>query len=179
MSTLATHIRIFRGDITLPQFSGLDDDEEYRALVASTDSVIHCAASLNRKSEKSCIERRICAERWKSRNWRVARTRGRGCEDSAWSARSLWLGIGKMRWSPKTNPSIGTVPITIRTLARRNSVSTWCANYCPTFRSPYFAPASCLVIAGKPETTQFDMVRAFVFLAGLRQVLPFRGDDRN
>ena len=33
---------------------GLADDE-YRALVRSTDSVIHCAASLNRKSEKSCL----------------------------------------------------------------------------------------------------------------------------
>jgi nucleoside-diphosphate-sugar epimerase len=29
----------------------------------------------------------------------------------------------------------------------------------------------------RPETTQFDMVQAFVFLAGLR-LLPLRGDDR-
>src|SRR5579863_5204356 len=48
---LAAHIRIFRGDLTAPQF-GLDAGE-YRALAETTDSVLHCAASLNRKSEKS------------------------------------------------------------------------------------------------------------------------------
>src|ERR1041384_8397618 len=42
--------RIFLGDLTNRQF-GLPDDE-YHALAQSTDSVIHCAASLNRKSEK-------------------------------------------------------------------------------------------------------------------------------
>src|SRR5690242_14501371 len=39
-------VRIFLGDLTNPIF-GLSDDE-YQALVQSTDSVIHCAASLNR-----------------------------------------------------------------------------------------------------------------------------------
>src|SRR6202034_4400459 len=33
---------------------GLADDD-YTRLVQSTDSIIHCAASLNRKSEKSCL----------------------------------------------------------------------------------------------------------------------------
>ena len=46
-------VRIFRGDLTDERF-GLSD-EEYRALVDTTDSVIHCAASLNRKSEKQCL----------------------------------------------------------------------------------------------------------------------------
>src|ERR1700684_3552234 len=50
---LQTRVRIFRGDITLPNF-GLGRDD-YDRLVHSTDSVIHCAASLNRKSEKSCL----------------------------------------------------------------------------------------------------------------------------
>ena len=48
-----TRMHIFRGDLTASRF-GLSDDE-YRRLVHSTDSVIHCAASLNRKSEKSCL----------------------------------------------------------------------------------------------------------------------------
>src|ERR1700722_16061379 len=43
---LDTRIRIFRGDLTAPQF-GLDAGE-YRTLAASTDSVLHGAASLNR-----------------------------------------------------------------------------------------------------------------------------------
>ncbi len=50
---LQTRVRVFRGDLTEPGF-GLNRDE-YDRLVHTTDSVIHCAASLNRKSEKSCL----------------------------------------------------------------------------------------------------------------------------
>ncbi|MGB9514196.1 MAG: SDR family oxidoreductase, partial [Candidatus Acidiferrum sp.] len=46
-------VRIFRGDLTGERF-GLND-EEYHALVDTTDSILHCAASLNRKSEKQCL----------------------------------------------------------------------------------------------------------------------------
>jgi thioester reductase-like protein len=48
-----TRVRIFRGDLTSPQF-GLGSDD-YDRLIHTTDSIIHCAASLNRKSEKSCL----------------------------------------------------------------------------------------------------------------------------
>lgn len=47
---LQTRVRVFRGDLTESGF-GLGRDE-YDRLVHTTDSVIHCAASLNRKSEK-------------------------------------------------------------------------------------------------------------------------------
>ncbi len=50
---LHSSIQLFLGDLTDPYF-GLAEDE-YRRLVRTTDSVIHCAASLNRKSEKSCL----------------------------------------------------------------------------------------------------------------------------
>src|SRR5690242_17060081 len=50
---LNSRVRIFRGDLTNERF-GLADDE-HRALVDRTDSIIHCAASLNRKSEKQCL----------------------------------------------------------------------------------------------------------------------------
>src|SRR5260370_1468635 len=50
---LQAKVRIFRGDLTSPQF-GLEPSD-YDRLVHSTDSVIHCAASLNRKSEKRCL----------------------------------------------------------------------------------------------------------------------------
>jgi thioester reductase-like protein len=50
---LQTRIRIFRGDLTAVQF-GLNRDD-YDRLIHTTDSVIHCAASLNRKSEKNCL----------------------------------------------------------------------------------------------------------------------------
>ncbi len=50
---LQTRVRIFRGDLT-------GRNSVWRAttmtgLIHTTDSVIHCAASLNRKSEKSCL----------------------------------------------------------------------------------------------------------------------------
>ena len=48
-----TRMRIFRGDLTTPHFGLATDD--YDRLIHTTDSVIHCAASLNRKSEKSCL----------------------------------------------------------------------------------------------------------------------------
>src|SRR5262249_41206405 len=44
---------IFLGDLTSERF-GLSDDS-YHELVDQTDSLIHCAASLNRKSEKQCL----------------------------------------------------------------------------------------------------------------------------
>ena len=50
---LNSRIHIFRGDLTSECF-GLSDNE-YHALVDTTDSLIHCAASLNRKSEKQCL----------------------------------------------------------------------------------------------------------------------------
>src|SRR5207245_8702161 len=50
---LNTRVRIFLGDLTGDHF-GLSDGE-YHTLVDTTDSLIHCAASLNRKSEKQCL----------------------------------------------------------------------------------------------------------------------------
>src|SRR5260370_12095880 len=50
---LNTRVHIFRGDLTGERF-GLSDDD-YHKLVDTTDSLIHCAASLNRKSEKQCL----------------------------------------------------------------------------------------------------------------------------
>src|SRR5467141_5269225 len=48
-----SRVRIFRGDLTSERFGLAEDD--YGALVDTTDSIIHCAASLNRKSERQCL----------------------------------------------------------------------------------------------------------------------------
>src|SRR5258708_20395251 len=50
---LETRISIFRGDLTDARF-GLDDTE-YTRLSGTTESFIHCAASLNRKPETSSL----------------------------------------------------------------------------------------------------------------------------
>ena len=50
---LQTRITVFRGDLTDAHF-GLNAID-YARLIGTTESMIHCAASLNRKSEKTCL----------------------------------------------------------------------------------------------------------------------------
>ena len=50
---LLPRIDIYRGDLTSPGL-GLDDGDRDR-LIKSADSVLHIAASLNRKSSKACF----------------------------------------------------------------------------------------------------------------------------
>ncbi len=134
---LQTRIRIFRGDLTTERF-GLSTDD-YDRLVHTTDSIIHCAASLNRKSEKSCLNVNL-----------------RG------TLEVLKLGMqvdhyhGLRRFS-----HVSTVAVAGK---RQDEVVTE-------------GPSIVLGDSRRAETTQFDMVRAFVFLAGL-PVLPLRSKDR-
>jgi thioester reductase-like protein len=169
-----TRIRVFRGDLTLPGF-GLNRDE-YDRLVHTTDSIIHCAASLNRKSEKSCLNVNL-----------------RGTLEVLTLARHIEHYHGLRRFS-----EVSTVAVAGR---RSNEVVTedrsieWDrSDYDPYARTKKFCehmlhellpdtpktvfrPSIVLGDSRHPETTQFDMVKAFVFLAGL-PVLPFRPTDK-
>jgi thioester reductase-like protein len=171
---LASRVRIFRGDLTDSHF-GLGADE-YRALVDSSDSVIHCAASLNRKSEKACLNVNL-----------------RGTLEMVQLARRAHDAHGLRRFS-----QVSTVAVAGK---RSNEVVTEDAaiewdrsDYDPYARTKKFCehmvrellpdvprtvfrPSIVLGDSRRAETTQFDMVRAFVFLAGL-PVLPLRPDDK-
>src|SRR6266853_6825019 len=171
---LQTRVRVFRGDLTEPGF-GLSRDE-YDRLVHTTDSVIHCAASLNRKSEKSCLNVNL-----------------RGTLEVLTLARHAEHYHGLRRFS-----QVSTVAVAGR---RSNEVVTedqsidWDrSDYDPYARTKKFCehmmrvllpdtpktvfrPSIVLGDSRYPETTQFEMVRAFVFLAGL-PVLPFRPTDK-
>jgi len=171
---LQTRMRVFCGDLTSPSF-GLGRDE-YDRLVHTTDSVIHCAASLNRKSEKSCLNVNL-----------------RGTLEVLTLARHAEHYHGLRRFS-----EISTVAVAGR---RNNEVVTedrsieWDrSDYDPYARTKKFCehmmrvllpdtpktvfrPSIVLGDSRHAETTQFDMVKAFVFLAGL-PVLPFRPSDR-
>jgi thioester reductase-like protein len=171
---LQAKIRIFLGDLTSPQF-GLDQDG-YDRLVHTTDSVIHCAASLNRKSEKSCLNVNL-----------------RGTLEVVQLARRSQYYHGLRRFS-----NISTVAVAGK---RRHEVVTedrsieWeRSDYDPYARTKKFCehmvrellpdvpltifrPSIVLGDSRYPETTQFDMVRSFVFLAGL-PVLPLRPHDK-
>ncbi len=171
---LSAQIRIFRGDLTAPRF-GLAD-REYELLAASTDSVLHCAASLNRKSEKSCLNVNL-----------------RGTLEVAQLARRAQDSHGLRRFS-----EVSTVAVAgqrSNELVAEDAAIDWGrSDYDPYARTKKFCehmigelladvprtifrPSIVLGDSRRAETTQFDMVRAFVFLGSL-PVLPFRPEDR-
>ncbi len=171
---LQTRVRIFCGDLTASGF-GLDRDE-YDRLVHTTDSVIHCAASLNRKSEKSCLNVNL-----------------RGTLEVLTLARHAEHYHGLRRFS-----EVSTVAVAGKrsneVVAEDRSIEWDRSDYDPYARTKKFCehmtrvllpdtpitvfrPSIVLGDSRHAETTQFDMVKAFVFLAGLR-VLPFRPKDR-
>ncbi len=171
---LQTRINIFRGDLTDKQF-GLAHNK-YRHLVETTDSVIHCAASLNRKSEKTCLNVNL-----------------RGTLEVIKAAQAARDLHGLRRFS-----DVSTVAICghrFSEIVQEDQSLDWSrSDYDPYARTKKFCehmvaellpdvphtvfrPSIILGDSRRPETTQFDMVRSFVFLAGL-PALPFRPNDQ-
>jgi thioester reductase-like protein len=171
---LQTRVRIFRGDITAEKF-GLSRDD-YDRLIHTTDSVIHCAASLNRKSEKSCLNVNL-----------------RGTLEVLQLGQRVHHYHGMRRFS-----HVSTVAVAGKrqneTVTEDRSIDWERSDYDPYARTKKFCehmirqllpevpitifrPSIVLGDSRRAETTQFDMVRAFVFLAGL-PVLPFRASDQ-
>ena len=169
-----SRIRVFRGDLTDSRF-GLADDE-YSALVRSTNSIIHCAASLNRKSEKSCLNVNL-----------------RGTLEVIQLAMRARDNHGLRRFS-----HVSTVAVAghrANEVVEEDSAIDWnrsdydpyarTKKFCehmlrqllPDVPKTIFRPSIVLGDSRRPETNQFEMVRAFVFLAGL-PVLPFRSTDK-
>jgi thioester reductase-like protein len=171
---LNTRITIYRGELTTERF-GLSDDD-YHKLVDTTSSLIHCAASLNRKSEKQCMNVNL-----------------RGGLEVIQLARRAQNRNGVLRYS-----HVSTVAVAGH---RRNEVVTedasidWSrSDYDPYARTKKFGehmvhqllpdvprtifrPAIVMGDSTRPETSQFDMVQAFDVLARL-PVLPLRPDDK-
>ena len=173
-SFLNSRIHIFRGDLTESRF-GLDEDD-YRHLVRTTHSVIHCAASLNRKSERSCLNVNL-----------------RGTLEVIQLAMRARDDHGLRRFS-----HVSTVAVAghrASEIVEEDSAIDWNrSDYDPYARTKKFCehmvrellsdvprtifrPSIVLGDSRRPETNQFEMVRAFVFLAGL-PALPFRPTDR-
>lgn len=171
---LQSRIRVFLGDLTHERF-GLAEGE-YARLVETTDSVIHCAASLNRKSERSCLNVNL-----------------RGTLEVIQFAARAQQHHGLRRFS-----HVSTVAVAGRRqdeVVEEDRAIDWerpdydpyarTKKFCehmvrqllPGVPRTIFRPSIVLGDSRRPETTQFDMVRAFAFLAGLR-ILPFRPTDR-
>lgn len=171
---VSSRVRIFCGDLTSERF-GLADDK-YHALVDTTDSIIHCAASLNRKSERQCFNVNL-----------------RGGLEVIQLARRVQNRHGLRRYS-----HVSTVAVAGE---RRNEVVAedaaidWArSDYDPYARTKKFGedmiqrlladvphtifrPAIVLGDSRHPQTSQFDMVQAFDVLVRL-PVLPLRARDK-
>jgi thioester reductase-like protein len=171
---LQSRVNIFCGDLTAVKF-GLSE-ANYRRLVETTDSVIHCAASLNRKSEKVCLNVNL-----------------RGTLEVIKAAQAARDLHGLRRFS-----DVSTVAIAghrLNEVVKEDEALDWnrsdydpyartkkfcehmVAELLPDVPHTVFRPSIILGDSRRAETTQFDMVRSFVFLAGL-PALPFRPTDK-
>jgi thioester reductase-like protein len=167
-------IQIFLGDITKPRF-GLNNGD-YDRLVKSTAAVLHCAASLNRKSEKTCLNVNL-----------------RGTLEVLQLSRRIVSDHGLRRFSHVS--TVAVAGIRSNEVVREEEAIDWeRSDYDPYARTkkfcehmirellpdvPFtiFRPSIVLGDSRHPETTQFDMVQAFVFLARL-PLLVLRPTDR-
>src|SRR5215813_3435697 len=171
---LNSRITIFRGELTTERF-GLSDDE-YHSLVDTTSSLIHCAASLNRKSEKQCMNVNL-----------------RGGLEVIQLARRAQNRNGVLRYS-----HVSTVAVAGKRqneVVKEDEAIDWSrSDYDPYARTKKFGehmvhqllpdvprtifrPAIVMGDSRRAETSQFDMVQAFDTLARF-PVLPLRPNDR-
>src|SRR6202789_1228862 len=171
---LQTRVRVFRGDLTAPGF-GLSRDE-YDRLVHTTDSVIHCAASLNRKSEKSSLNVNL-------RGTLEVLTLARHAEH--YHGLGRFSQVSTVAVAGKRNHEVVTEDRSIEWDRSDYDPYARTKKFCehmmrvllPDTPKTVFRPRIGLGARRYAETTQFDMVRSFVFLAGL-PVLPFRPTDK-
>src|SRR5689334_7513492 len=171
---LRNRITIFCGTLT-DKYFGMPLDQ-YKYLVESTDSLIHCAASLNRRSERACLNTNLRG------TLEVAQLAGRAHDHH-----------GLRRFSHVS--TVAVAGVRSNEVVQEDRAVEWDrADYDPYARTKKFCehmvrellpdvprtifrPSIVLGDSRHGETTQFDMARAFVILAGLR-VLPFHPTDR-
>ncbi len=171
---LRSRVEVYLGDLTQADL-GLASTERGR-LVRATDSIIHCAASLNRKSAKSCFNVNL-----------------RGSMHLIKLARAIHGDHGLRRFS-----SVSTMAVAghrhAELVTEDDAVDWQRSDYDPYARTKKFGeyllrellpdvpltifrPSTVLGDSRFEQTTQFDMVQAFAWLAHL-PVLPFSADWR-
>jgi thioester reductase-like protein len=173
-SWLRSRITIVLGDLTAPQF-GLDD-RAYRDLVQATDSIVHCAASLNRRSLSVCFDTNVRGTFEVVKLARAAHADHTVTRVSYVStvavagqrSHEVVTEDGALDWTrPDYDPYART----------KRHCEQMVGDLLADMPIAIFRPSIILGDSRRPETTQFDMVRAFVFLTKM-PVLPFRPTDR-
>ncbi len=171
---LHTRIRIVAGDITLPSF-GLNHPD-WHELACSIDSVIHLAATLNHRSEKLCLNVNL-----------------RGTLEVIRLAQVADADHGLRRFSHVSTTTVAGIRQD-EVVAEDRAIEWDRSDHDPYARTKKFCehmvttllphvprtifrPSVVLGDSRRPETTQFDLVRAFAFFSRL-PVVPLRGDDR-
>src|SRR5262245_41373501 len=171
---LKSRISLFCGDLTDPRFS-LSDSVYYR-LVRTTDSVIHCAASLNRKSEKTCLNVNLRGTLEVIKLAQAARD-NHGIRRFS-DVSTVAIAGDRFNETVKEEEALDWNRSDYDPYARTKKFCEHMVNeLLPDVRHTIFRPSIILGDSRYPQTTQFEMVRSFVFLAGL-PFLPFPPDDR-
>jgi thioester reductase-like protein len=171
---LQTKVRVFRGDLTAPGFGLVRED--YERLVHTTDSVIHCAASLNRKSEKCCLNVNLGGTLEVIQLARQA---------NHYHGLRRFSNVSTVAVAGKRQDEVVTEDASIDWNRSDYDPYARTKKFCehmvrqllPDVPITIFRPSIVLGDSRYPQTTQFDMVRSFVFLAGLL-ALPFRPNDK-
>jgi thioester reductase-like protein len=165
----APRFDVYLGDITAPLL-GLSE-ADYARLVRETQSVIHIAASLNRKSAKTCLNVNL-----------------RGSLAVLKLAQAAHAAHGLRRFSDVSTTAVAGTR-SGETVYEDSAIDWERSDYDPYARTKKFAehmlhellpgvsqlvfrPSIVLGDSRFADTTQFDMVRAFALLARL-PVLPF------
>ena len=172
---LRSRIEIYIGDITLPRL-GLSA-RDYDRLVAATDSIVHIAASLNRRSERLCTNVNL-----------------RGTLEVLGLARAAHDLHGLRRFSDVSTTAVAGERS--GELVQEDQAIDWerrdydpyarTKKFCehmvetllPDVPVTVFRPATVIGDTRFGATTQFDMIRAVLLLARMR-VLPLRPDSRH
>src|ERR1700738_3129254 len=169
-----SRVRIFRGDLTSERFGLAKDD--YGILVDATDSIIHCAASLNRKSQKQCpnvnlpgsaeviqLARRVQDRKGLRRYSHVSTVAVAGQRRNEVVAEDASVDWARSDYDPYART--------------KKFCEHMVAQLLPDVPRTIFRPAIVMGDSQRAETSQFDMVPAFDLLARL-PVLPLRPHDK-
>jgi thioester reductase-like protein len=172
---LRSRIDVYLGDITLPRL-GLSAPA-YGKLLADTQSIIHIAASLNRRSERLCLS-----------------VNQRGTLEVVQFARAVHKHHGLRRFSDVSTTAVAGER-NCEVVQEDASIDWERRDYDPYARTKKFCehmvetllpdvpctvfrPSTVIGDTRFGATPQFDMVRAVLMLAQLR-VLPLRPDSRH
>jgi thioester reductase-like protein len=172
---LRGRVDVYLGDITLPR-CGLSE-REYARLVAASDSIIHIAASLNRRSARLCLNVNL-----------------RGTLEVVQLARAAHVAHGLRRFSDVSTTAVAGERR--HELVEEDDAIDWerrdydpyarTKKFCehmvetllPDVPTTVFRPSTVIGDTRFGATTQFDMLRAVLTLARMK-VLPLQPDARH